>query len=487
MNILIGKYTFFLIFLSTILCVNAFSQEIKIETGPSEIAINETFNITISVINGRLKSYDQFPDIKGMVKRGTSSSSSTNIINGQYSSTQSITQSYMAQQEGMYELQPFSITVNGEIIKAPGKKIKVGPAKQYRSYFDPFEDEDPFFGLFGRKKKEPQEFIDLEEDAFLALSTDKDEVFTGEGVLATFAFYVSENNQAPLDFYDIGKQLTDILKKIRPEHCWEENFNIESITGNPVQINGKKYMQYKIYQAMFFPLNAQQIEFPSVGMKFIKYKVSKNPSFFGRSRQEDFKTFYTKAKTIRVKELPPHPLKDKVAVGRYRLEEKINTKSSQTGESLQYSWKITGEGNISAINEPTVNEGESFTIYPPDIKQNIRRGNNKITGTKGFEFYIIPNEPGQFDLKENFKWIYFNIATAKYDTLISDIKIDITGESKKNDHITSNDMGSFYEIINLEDNTLKSRTGNAWFKIFVNIFILFMLAATTLFLFKNKA
>jgi hypothetical protein len=486
MNTLAIKYQLLLLIFSLFLINAAWAQEIKIDLGPAEISQNETFNITITVINGRLTSYDNFPEIKGMAKRGTSSSTSTNIVNGNRTTAQSITQSYMPQQEGNYELLPFSMTINSQVVKSPGKKIKVGPPKQYRSFFDPFEeDDDPFFGLFGKRSREPQEFIDIKEDAFLALTTDKDEVYTGEGVLTTFAFYVADDNQAPLDFYEIGRQLTEILKKIRPEHCWEENFNIENITGMPVQINGKTYMQYKIYQAMYYPLNVEPINFPAVGMKFIKYKVSKNPSFFGRSRQEDFKTFYTKAKTIRVKELPPHPLKDKVTVGNYKLDEKINKKTAPTGESLQYTWKILGEGNISSVTEPRLAENENFTIYPPDIKQNIRRGNNKVTGTKTFEYFVIPNEPGDFELKDNFQWIYFNTSTEKYDTLEPNIQIRVTGESKKNDHITSNDMGSFYEIIDLEDNTLISKTQKAGFKIFVNIFILIMLAATSVFIFKK--
>ena len=49
--------------------------------------------------------------------------------------------------------------------------------------------------------------MDVKDDAFLALSTSKDTVFMGEGFTATLAFYVSEKNQAPLQFYDLGNSL----------------------------------------------------------------------------------------------------------------------------------------------------------------------------------------------------------------------------------------------------------------------------------------
>ncbi len=81
-----------------------------------------------------------------------------------------------------------------------------------------------------------QEFIELEDDAFFALTTDKDEVFEGEGFTTTLAFYISDQNQAPINFHDPGRQLVEILKKIRPSNCWEENFNIQNIESERVEI-----------------------------------------------------------------------------------------------------------------------------------------------------------------------------------------------------------------------------------------------------------
>ena len=100
--------------------------------------------------------------------------------------------------------------------------------------FDPFGD------------REPTEFVDIRDDAFLALTTNKNKVYVGEGFTTTLSFYVAEDNRAPLQFYELGKQLSDVLKKVRPENCWEENFNIENINGEPVTINGKRYTQYKV-------------------------------------------------------------------------------------------------------------------------------------------------------------------------------------------------------------------------------------------------
>ena len=92
---------------------------------------------------------------------------------------------------------------------------------------------------------ENNEFVEVEADAFLALTTDKNEIYIGEGITTTLAFYVAASNRADMKFYDLGTQLTGIIKKIKPENSWEENFNIDNINGESVNIKGVQYTQYK--------------------------------------------------------------------------------------------------------------------------------------------------------------------------------------------------------------------------------------------------
>lgn len=475
--------------LALIICLSAssFGQEITVQLGEDEVGMNELFTITVTITNESIKNYTDFPNIEGFAKRGTSSSSKTNIVNGQISSTQSITQRYLPLEEGTYTLEAFTMEINGTEISSQGKTIKVTPPVERRSNsnrrYDPFS-RDPFDDLFGRNKSEP-EFVDVEEDAFLALTTDKNEVYVGEGFTTTFAFYVADANRAPLQFHEAGKQLSTILKDLRPENCWEENFNIENIYGERVTINGKNYTRYKIYQATYYPLNLEPVVFPSVPFEMIKYRVARSPSFFGRDRQEDFKTFNTKEKTVRVKALPPHPLKDKVAVGNFELDEKINTYSVETGESFSYEFNIYGEGNISGIPDPIIPDSKVMDIYPPNIAQDINRGAGRVTGSKKYSYFGIPNEPGKYDLKDFFSWIYFNPETAKYDTLKSEIKLEVTGESKQNVSISSTDLGSFYDNIDIAANELQSLKKNNATQIIANLLIIAMLGAAA-FLFIKK-
>ena len=150
-----------------------------------------------------------------------------NFINGKVSSSQEITQNYIALKEGEIIIMPFKIKVNGNEVRSIKKTILVNKKKlqqqkqPFNNFFDPFED-----NFFNRNQ---DEFIDVEADAFLSLNTSKKIIYVGEGFNTTLSFFVSEDNVADMRFFDLGKQLTTILKKIKPSNCWEENFNIENI------------------------------------------------------------------------------------------------------------------------------------------------------------------------------------------------------------------------------------------------------------------
>jgi hypothetical protein len=458
------------------------AQKVSVTLGPDAIGENQAWTITVMVENDRLKSYDNFPDIAGFRKRGQSTQSTTNIVNGQVSSSQSVIMTYLPEKQGTFNIPAFTMKVNDKTVNVPGKKVHVGPAAQQQQQRDPFKS---FFDRGGDDFGGDTEFVDIKEDAFLALTTSKDDVFVGEGFNATLSFFVSQDNRAPLQFYELGKQLADILKKIKPTNCWEENFNIENIDGETVRINGKDYTQYKVYQATYFPLNAEPINFPSVGLEMIKYKVAKNPSFFGQNRKEDFKKFFTKAKNVRVKDLPPHPMKNAVAVGDYRLDERIRTTDLQTGQSVGYAFNIFGEGNISSIERPTTKSDGKFEFYEPSVRQDINRQHNRVTGNKSFNYFMIPKEPGKYKLGDYFQWVFFNPKTASYDTLKSKLSVNVTGESKKNEAILANDGGNFYNKIASLDNHLVVASNNRWIKWALNGFILAMLGASVYLVIKK--
>jgi hypothetical protein len=449
----------------------AFSQKAKIQFGKTDIALNEYFEITVSVEEERVKNYGSFPEIDGFIKKGTSSSTSTSIINGNVSTVQSVTQRYQPAKEGKFPLAAFSMTVNNHTVKSNGTNIRVGPARQ-SNHSDPFAD---MWSNFMNRGEQRTEFIDVKEDAFFAVTSNKKEVFVGEGFTFTIAFYVAETNRAQMNFYELGTQLTEILKKVKPLNVWEENFGIEEIIPEETLINGKKYSKYSIYQGNLYPLAAGILTFKPAELKMIKYKVAKNPSFFGQNTQQDFKIFTSKEQSVMVKDLPPHPLKGNLAVGHYRLSEKIQKNRAQTGNSIEYVFQIEGEGNISAISDPILEKSDELDIYPPNVFQTVRR-NGTVFGAKTYKYFLVPNEPGKHLLNKHFKWIFFNTVSQKYDTLLPKTEIEATGESIVSKMNQDAEIIGFYAETDTFDNTLVEIGAFDGLKTVISAFLAIVLA-----------
>ncbi|MBN3581254.1 BatD family protein [Algoriphagus aestuarii] len=458
-----------LVFLALLIFDNAYGQDVQIELGPDEIGLNETFTIKVTLSNDKIKSYDQFPEIPSFQKQGISQSSSMNLINGQMSSSNSIIQYYKPTKKGDFTLPSFDILINGQAYSSSGKTIRVGDASNSSSS----RSQDPFANFFGRPSQtEEPEFVELEDDAFFSLAVDKEEVYVGEGFNLSLAFYMSEANQAPFQFYEPGRQLDEILKKVKPSNVWEENYNITNIEPEQVTINGKRWTRYKVFEATFYPFSEGTIEIPRISWEMIKYRVAKNPTFFGANRQEDFKTFISSAKTVKVKPLPPHPMKNEVSVGEYQLRENIKEIEVETGQGFDYNLGISGIGNINAIQPPKRLPGANLNTYDPNVRQQINRGYGRVSGIKEFNYYITINEAGEINLGNHFEWIYFDPVREVYDTLKPQALVKVVGESKVNQALSNQRLGGLYDRIDVEDNRFLNEQYKYYFTTAINVLLL---------------
>lgn len=486
-NVKMLKKSYILLNFFLLLSTLAIGQEISLQLGSSQIALNEPFTITLVIRNGELESYSAFPDVPGFDRAGTSTASSSQWVNGRMSRELSLVQSYMPREQGTFRLKPFRIKVNGEYVDSDGATLVVGPPRQPNAGRANRPGRSLFDDLFGtdREEEEDVDYIDIQDNAYLGVTVDKKEVFVGEGFTVTVAFYIPEKDPQVFAFYDLNNQLTKIIQQLKPENCWEENFRIYEVKRNDVVINGERYGQYKLYQARYYPLNTQAVKFPGLELQMIKYKLAQRRSFFGPSRQESFKTFASEPLQVAIKDLPPHPLKEQVAVGDYQLKEAINNKQVQTGESFSYNLSIVGQGNIAAISAPQVQNGRRLTIYEPNESINTRKTGNSVIGVKQFSYYAIPNEPGEYALRDYFQWIYFNTRTARYDTLRPTVSVAALGASRKNEFIMATDPGAFYEKMNATGNDLESLTARSGLRWLVNGLI-FLMFATVVYLLVRK-
>lgn len=469
----------------SVLLAPAIAQQVSIEMGKSPVPINQYYTVAVKLQDQPLTDISAFPDIDGFKKSTRFSSTKTMIVGGKTTTILTITQNYAALNEGDFVLKPFTMKVNGKTIQSPGTGIKVTamsdtaqPGTNQPNLVLPEEEVDVAEGQ--------PEYVEKDDNAFLTLYTNKDQVYVGEALSVTLYFYLANEDQRLLDFHDFNNQITTIIRQVKQSHVWEETFDFTEITPENVLVEEKPYLRFKLYEAVLYPLNTRPLRFPKLSLKMIKYKVSANPNLLQDERQEGFKTYYARERLVQVKELPPHPLRDVVPVGNYRLLENLSKKEVEVSKSFNYLFQLEGEGNLAAVMAPLPQPITGLDIYPSGIQQDVTRQSGRVFGSKTFSYTVLPREPGSYNLRKMFQWIYFDPATARYDTLQPNLQVQVTGSRDTDAVVMSRDLGAFYNIINTEDSKLVPLDELSDIKRYTNIILVLLLLVASFIFIKRK-
>lgn len=400
---------------------------ITIELSPTTFSIERPFTISVLVQNSENRPVIAFPDIPGLTKRGTSTSVTTIGTDTETTLAQIITQTYMATQPGTFQLPPFIITINGATVRSEGAVLMVRPA-----------------GLttFGRAGGASVSALTESGAAFLTLRASQASVFVGEGFAMRLSLFVSDGYPFELRFDGVDAQLQTVLKQLRPTNAWEEEAGIRALKGQEVVVNNRKFTEYIIFQGVYFPLSDGPIQVPSVGLTVMRVRLAEptlttTPSTTTVSAEPV--AFQTHPLTVLVRSLPPHPLRGQVAVGVYRLVETIDRTTVSAGKSTRYSVRIDGEGNVASLQAPLWSMMSStigvltpspatetgIETLPAGTNQQIDRTGEQISGAKTFSYFLVPRRGGNVDLATVFGFVFFNLQTARYDTLRSRIKLRV--------------------------------------------------------------
>ncbi len=403
--------------------------------GKQNLAVNQPFILSVVVKNNTNRPSVLFPEIEGLQKRSASATSTTSTIGGKIVLIQTISQQYFALQPGKYEILPVVIVVDGSKVKTDEFTLTF-----IKGDTDPVSTE---------KVTEDSEIISSEEtsseDVFLSIRASESAVYVRQGFAVRLSLYVAKSAPIEMDFYQLDLQLQSILKKIRPATCWEENVGIEEIIQRKVDIRGREYTEYQMYQATFFPFTMQTVSFPAVGLNMLMSRSETEAN----GKKKAIQLFQSKPIRVLVKPLPPHPLRDQIAVGNFRLKEQLTKEKLSSGESLRYLFTIEGEGNLATISEPDVPDSKAFDFYPPDIHQTVRRSYEKVSGEKTFDYFIVAKQKGTYPMGRFFQWIFFDPGRMRYDTLRSSKTLVVVGENLKTIGYAGEQANSIYE--NLEE------------------------------------
>ena len=120
------------------------------------------------------------------------------------------------------------------------------------------------------------------------------------------------------------------------------------------------------------------------------------------------------------------------AVGKFTMKASINTSHVKTNDGITLKITISGSGNLKLVDTLFVKLPSDFERYDPKITNNFKNDGAGASGSKTFEYLIIPRHAGNFTIPP-IEFTYFDLASKQYKTILSEefnVKVDKGSESE---------------------------------------------------------
>lgn len=388
----------------------------------TNVYVGDQVQITYTLNSSNGKNF-QPPSFKGFtVLAGPSRSISTQIINGQISSSMSFTYILLADAEGTFTIEPAKISVDGNVLSSNPITIKVtkGTGQQPNQQSPATSDEKTL-------SQQADEII--RNNLFIRLFVDKSQVYVGETIVATYKLYVHP---------DLNIVNINLPKMPSFNGFWTQDFGIKELKFSTEVINGIPYKVADLKQVVLIPQQKGNLTIDPMEIEFIvrllvrqqpqkrKYRdpfdlLFDDPFFsdpFFTTRYKDF-PFTVRSKPVTIKVLPlptPEPAEFRGGVGSMQMKAWLDKSSVKVGEVATLKVQISGKGNLKLLAPFQLNLPADIDLYEPKVVDNTNVTTSGITGNVTFEYYLVPKNPGQFKI-EPIKFSYFNLDRKEYVTL----------------------------------------------------------------------
>ena len=385
----------------------AFADKVSFTaSAPDAVVVGDQFRLSYTVTTQKVKDF-RAPSIKGFdVLMGPSRSqqSSTQIVNGNVTSTSSITFTYilMANTAGEYTIGGASIVADGNQMVSNSVKIKVLP-----------QDQNSNGGQGGSSAHSSSGTSVSDQDLFITATASKTNVFEQEAFVLAYKIYTREsnlqlNNAKLPDFKGFHSQEIEMATNARwtPEHY-----------------RGRNYYTTVYRQFVLFPQQSGKlyIDPAQFQMTIGKPVQSDDPfdAFFngGSNVIEIKKSIATPKIAINVNPLPAgKPADFSGGVGEFTVSSSINSPELKTNDAITIKLVISGTGNLKLISNPEIKFPEDFEVYDPKVDNQVRLTREGLTGNRVIEYLAIPRHAGTYKIP-GVSFSYFDIRSKSYKTL----------------------------------------------------------------------
>lgn len=393
----------FVLFLTAGMMAQAADVTFK-AVAPNAVVMGQQFRLAYTV-NAEAKASDlripELADFDVLMGPSTSSSMSTQIINGNVSSETAFTFTYilMPKKEGTFNIGAASIKVKGANYTSNAVSVKVLPPDKASEASG--GDNSGQSASIGK------------DDYFVRMEISNRNVYEQEGFLVTFKLYAArmcglENAKFP----EFEGFLAQEIEQPNPQ--WTQD-----------HYNGRNYFTVVLKQTVLYPQRSGKLTIESGKFDAI-IRIPTQRKI--RSIFDEFEDAYTNVRkvlvsspaTIDVKSLPSgKPTSFSGAVGNFTMTSDINSNNVKTNDAVTIKLKISGNGNIKLIKNPEVVFPNDFDTFDPKVETDVKTTTAGVSGSKTIEYMAIPRYAGDFEIPA-ISFSYFDPKSATYKTLKSE-------------------------------------------------------------------
>ncbi len=402
-----------IILLFLIFSLSAWAQQLTLRAtvDKTQMAVNDQLVVTLELEGEGANTgvQPQLPDVSEFLSflGSGGTSQSVQIINGRMSVQKSITYYYQAIKEGSFTFPAIKAEYNSRSYESQPITLIIGKAAA------------PTQAPAGnRGATQPQAASDGDDQLFIRAIVSKRQVYPNEPVIVTYRIYTL------VQVAGMGQP------KIAPSPgFWVEDFDIGNTLKQREEIyNGRKYVVADIKKSAYFPTSPGKKTIQSMVIPFDVRAASRRRSndifdsffddpFFSRVVRKEVAT-----RPVDIDVLP-FPEQDKPSdfnglVGQFNMDVSVDKQSVKTNEALTLKVRYSGQGNIRQLAKPNIALPADFEKYEPKLSENVNRTAEVISGSKSYEYVLIPRFPGTQRIPSlSLSW--FDPQARRYKTITS--------------------------------------------------------------------
>ena len=357
-------------------------------TSGNKVTQHSVFEIQFELQNATSNDFTppSFQDFR--VVGGPSVGSSTMIVNGKVSQSQSWSYSLLATKQGTFTISAANVLAGRKKLSSRPITIIVGAPDQIHKQ-----------GAVSSAK----------EPVILKAEVDAQSYYPGQQIVLTYRLLFTENVQTVSTLME--DDYADFFVQNFGDFSREASF--ETINGVQYTSRILKSLALFAHQSGTYTISPMQM---SVG---INAPFPGNQGFFNMRRIQDVQVT-SQPLTVTILPLPDGaPASYSGAVGQYQLKTSAGQTNITTDDAFAFQLEITGDGDSRRWDSPSVSTDGEFEIYDPKITQDkIFENNNRVTNIRTIAYQVIPSAPGDFKVYVPFS--FFDPVRKEYQTICSD-------------------------------------------------------------------